>query len=190
MTRILIFLFAFTCLTQFACKSSSNNLTSEKIVVGYINGLNESSFKQIESVISDSLTTMEGGFVLTESSKDYYVHFQWDSVFSPKYDIVNSSKISDNAIELTLSKTCKRIKFLHDTVTIYKARFDLANKRIIKIDNFDLVYFDTLKWSSRRDTLVAWIKLHHPDLDGFVYDQTLLGAQNYLKAIELYKNKK
>jgi hypothetical protein len=190
MIRILIFLFAIVCLIQFGCKSSSASLTSEKIVNDYINGLNESNFEHFESFISDSLTTMEGGFVLTENSKDYYIHFQWDSVFSPKYNIINSKKISDNSVEVTLSKTCKRIKYLHDTATIYKVRFDFANNHIIKIDNFELVYFDTLKWSSRRDALVAWIKIHYPDLDGFVYDQTLIGAQNYLKAIELYNDKK
>ena len=174
----------------YSCNYSSDKLTTDKIINTYFGGLNESNFKQIESCISDSLVTMEGGFVLTESSKSYFVHFQWDSVFSPKYDIINSNKISDNSIEVTLSKTCKRIKYLHDTASIYKARFDFANNHIIKIDNFELVYFDTLKWSSRRDTLVAWIKINYPDLDGFVYDQTLIGAQNYLKAIELYNDKK
>ncbi len=68
-----------------------------------------------------------------------------------------------------------------------KARFDLVNNHIIKIDNFELIYFDTLKWNSRRDTLVEWFKIHCPDLDGFIYDQTLNGAQNYLKAIDLFK---
>lgn len=188
MTRILIFLFVIICLIQFSCKSSSDNLTPEKIAIGYINGLNESNFKQIESCISDSLTTMEGGFVLTENSKDYYIHFQWDSVFSPKYNIINSKRISDNSVEVTLSKTCKRINYLHDTATVYKAKIDFYNNNIIKIDNIELIVFDTLKWNSRRDTLVSWIKMHYPDLDGFVYDQTLIGAQNYLKAIELYND--
>jgi len=49
---------------------------------------------------------------------------------------------------------------------------------------------DTLQWSSRRYSLVSWIKIYYPYLDGFVYDQTLEGAQNYLKAIELYTDEK
>ncbi len=122
MRRVLICLFAITNLLQFSCKSSSDNLTPEKIVGDYINGLNESNFKQIESCISDSLLTMESGFVLSENSKDYYIHYQWDSVFSPKYEIINSNKISDNSVEVTLSKTCNRIKYLHDTATIYKSK--------------------------------------------------------------------
>lgn len=187
MTKILFFLFAITCLIQVSCNSASDKLTYKEIINNYINGLNESNYKQIEMCISDSLTTVESNFVLTESSNDYYKHFQWDSVFSPKYDILNSKKISDHSVEITLSKIGDRIKYLHDTVTVYKAKFDFADDQIIKIDNFELVYFDTLKWNSRRDTLVAWVKTNHANLDGFIYDQTLTGAQNYLKAIELYK---
>lgn len=186
MTRILIFLFAVTSI-QMGCKSSSDNLTPEEMVMGYINGLNESNFEHIESYISDSLTTREGGFVLSENSKDYYIHFQWDSVFSPKYSAIDSRRISDNSVEVTLSKTCKRIKYLHDTPTVFKARIDFLNNQIVEIDNFDLIIFDTLKWISRRDSLVAWIKLNNPELDGFIYDQTPTGAQKYLKAIDLFE---
>jgi hypothetical protein len=181
-----LFIIAFL----FSCNNSSDKPTADKIIHTYIVALNESNFKQIESCISDSLVTMEGGFVLTKSSKDYYVHFQWDSVFSPKYTILNSNKISDKSIEVTLSKICKRIKYLHDSATVFKTKFDFADKRIVSIDNFELVYFDTLKWSSRRDTLVNWVSEHYPELDGFIYDQTPNGAQNYLKAIELYTDKK
>ncbi len=154
MVKYWIVIIALMC----SCNYSSEKLTTDKNINDYFKGLNESNFKQIESSISDSLVTMEGGFVLTENSKDYYIHFQWDSVFSPTYDVINSSKISDDLFEVTLSKTCKRIKYLHDTATVYKARFDISKNQIIKIDNFELVYFDTLKWSSRRDTLVSWIK--------------------------------
>ncbi len=187
MKRILVLLITIASFFQFGCKSPSDNPTPEKIVGDYFTGLNESNFKQIESCISDSFRIMEGGFVLAQSSKDFYVHFQWDSVFSPKYNILNSKRISENSIEVTLSKICERIKFLHDTVTVYKARIDLADNQIVKIDNFELVVFDTLKWTTRRDTLVAWIKTNYPDLDGFVYDQTLTGAQNYMKAIDLFQ---
>jgi len=39
------------------------------------------------------------------------------------------------------------------------------------------------------ESLVSWIKIHHPELDGFVNNQTLDGAQDYLKAIELYSKR-
>ncbi len=190
MQKLFISLFLICCLMPLSCTSSSDDLTPEKIVANYINGLNESNFESIKPYLSDSLTTMEGGFVLAKNCAEYYIHFQWDSVFTPQYSLINSKQLSDHSVEVTLSKIGKRIQYLHDTPTVYKAKFDFANNRITQIDNTDLMVFDTLKWTNRRDTLVTWIKIHHPDLDGFVYDQTPNGAQNYLKAIALFNSSK
>ena len=44
-------------------------------------------------------------------------------------------------------------------------------------------------WQRERDSLVNWIKENHPELDGFVHDLSMEGAQNYLKAISLYKKR-
>ena len=41
-----------------------------------------------------------------------------------------------------------------------------------------------------RDGLVNWIDENHPELNGFIHDQTENGGLKYLKAIELYRNKK
>ncbi|MBN1953363.1 MAG: hypothetical protein JW801_19315 [Bacteroidales bacterium] len=170
-------------------KPKASEPLTDKIIGTYFNGLNESNFKKIASCISDSLLTMEGGFVLTKSSKDYYIHFQWDSVFSPTYQLLNSEKISDSSIVVTISKICDRIRYLHDTATVYKAKIDLTANRITKINNLELVVFDTLKWGTRRDALVAWIRTNHPELDGFIMDQTPAGAKHYLQAIELYTSR-
>ena len=189
MNKLIIYGFLIIALI-YSCNYNSDKTTPAKIIGAFYDGLNKSDFNQVESCISDSLLFMEGGFVLTKNIREFYVLFQWDTVFSPKFSIINSRKISDNTIEVTVSKLGKRIKFLNDSAIVYKAKFDFANNQITKLDHCELVIFDTLKWNSRRDTLVAWIKTNYPDLDGFVYDQTLTGAQHYLEAIELYKNRK
>lgn len=45
-------------------------------------------------------------------------------------------------------------------------------------------------WQMERDSLVKWVSINHPELDGFIHDLTMNGAINYLKAIELYENSK
>lgn len=172
----------------FACNPKNEKQSKEDIVRTYFKGLNESDYKITTSCISDSMVRSEGDFILTRNSKEYYIHFQWDSVFSPEYKLIDLQETTDSTMEVTLSKFCKRIEFLHDSATVYKSKFNIKDQRIIKVENFELVYFDTLKWSSRRDTLVAWINRNHPRLNGFIYDQTKAGAKHYLEAIELYRN--
>lgn len=171
---------------SFGCNNGKAKLSNNEIIEGYVNGLNQSDFKQIEAYISDSLTTSEGGFILTNSKSKYYTHFKWDSVFQPRYKIIQSNTISDDTTEITISKFCKRIEYLHDSATVYGALFVVKKNKICLIDNHKLIVFDTLKWEHRRDTLVSWININYPELTGFVYDQTPIGAQNYLKAINLF----
>ena len=49
---------------------------------------------------------------------------------------------------------------------------------------------DLEKWIPRRDSLSTWVDRNHPEIKGFVNDMTPFGAQNYLKAIDLFRNKK
>jgi len=181
--KYLILLILFT----YSCNDASKNLTHDEIVSEYIKGLNESNFKKIKTYISDSLILIEEGFTLTKSLNEYYTFFQWDSVFFPKYTLLKSHKINNNLSEIILSKICKRIEYLHDSEIVYKQLIQIDKNEIIQIETKELTVFDTLKWSSRRDTLVKWIENYYPDLNGFEYDQTLTGAEDYIKAIELYK---
>ena len=67
--------------------------------------------------------------------------------------------------------------YISDTIKVEEMNFLLS-------DNMDF-----RKWEARRDTLIFWINIHHPDLNGFDITQTIQGGQNYLKAIELYRSR-
>jgi ketosteroid isomerase-like protein len=128
----------------------------------------------------------EMSYVLSKNKQELYRQFQWDSVFSPSCNLIDY-KTDSTGLICTIKKSCKRIKFLQDTSIIFKTNFVLKGNKIAKISLIDYVYFDTLSWQTRRDSLVAWIDKNYPKLSGFVYDMTPNGAQNYLKAIDLFK---
>ena len=160
----------------------------EAIVKDYITNLNNSNFSKISVFLHDSIMTLEGGFVVSKNKPEFYTIFQWDSVFSPVYEIRDIHRIEQN-VEVTLSKECDRIRFLHDSAIVYRSLFEFQEDQIIKISSVENLVFDVQRWSSRRDTLVKWIDHNYPELSGFIFDQSIQGANDYLQAIELYIGK-
>jgi hypothetical protein len=173
------------------CSSCNNNLktkTEVDIVKEYYNSVNVLNFTGILKIVDDSIIRTEGDFLLSAGKTDLYRMFQWDSVFGPKYKIIELSQDS-SLVSVMFSKTCKRIEFLHDTVTVCRSLFAFDKGKISSINTTEYILFDFKKWQSRRDTLVEWIDKNHPELNGFVFDQTKEGAENYLKAIDYFINK-
>ena len=184
--RIKILILAII-LTFTNCSLKKDNISvAERLIVGYIDGLNNSDFRGFDKLFSDSIKFLEGDFILANSLDGMRTHFQWDSVFSPRYQIIDLS-ISDTLNVVTVSKLCKRIKFLHDTSTVYKINFNVNNGQIEKMYISEYLVFDYKKWISRRDSLLSWIKQNHQYLDGFFYENGINGAVKYSKAIDLFE---
>ena len=187
--NVIKYILCFTIsIILLSCTHSGARKSQEAIVKDYIDDLNKSDFSRISEVIHDSIMTIEGGLVGCKNKSEFYTIFQWDSVFSPVYKIKSIEKNEQN-IEAIISKECDRIRFLHDSATVYRSVFEFQGDMIVKISNIEDIVFDLQKWVSRRDTLVNWIDQNYPDLSGFVFDQTMQGAKNYLKAISLYNGK-
>ena len=62
--------------------------------------------------------------------------------------------------------------------------------KISRIENLDCPDANWETWGKQVDSLVNWTKENHPGLNGFIHDLTMKGAQDYMKAIALYKNRK
>ena len=59
--------------------------------------------------------------------------------------------------------------------------------QIVRVET-EYVNFNEALWEKNKNELLEWITLNHPELDGFIYDQTESGGMTFLKAIELYQS--
>jgi hypothetical protein len=173
---------------MISCNISNNPLSHKRIVEGYISSLNKADFKEISSYLNDSLRIEELEFLLSDNLEDYHTLFQWDSVFNAHYELIDIQEL-EMGMQVTLSKECKRILYLNDTALITWSKLEFSEGKITRIQTYEHLNLDFSKWESRRDTLVAWISVNHPELNGFEITQTIHGGQNYLKAIDLYTNR-
>ncbi len=172
----------------FALISCTNHTQMQKqTITKFFQGINDSNFDEVSRYVADSVVTSEMQTILTKTKQELHQQFQWDSVFSPNYQILEIKKHDDEWI-CKVKKSCKRIQFLQDTSITCKMTIQMDESKIVKLSTTDYLTMDMAKWQSRRDTLVAWIAKKHPELSGFVYDLTPQGAQNYLSAIDFYKS--
>lgn len=171
-------------LTLGACQS----FQKEQLARDYYQALDESDFERIAQLQFDSIRVSEGPFTTTYSVEDYVTWLQWDSVFQPTYEVLDA-QVVDDAVELTVSKVCQRIQFLNDGPMVSKERMQFKDGKIYELQIQEFTSFNGERWNSQREKLVNWVKANHPELDGFINDQTLQGGLNYLKAIDLYSKR-
>ncbi len=175
-------LFVFCLL--ISCKSSDNKLIFEEFISGYYN----EGFNSIENLLADSVTIADiGDFSVKYSKNEYKTLFQWDSVFNPQHKLIKISQVTDSTVEIIQSVSSERFEFLKNSPLITCKKYYFEKGRITRIENIEYLNVDWTVWTSQRDSLVSWIEKNHKELSGFIYDQTLKGAENYLHAIELYK---
>ena len=110
-------------------------------------------------------------------------------MFDPTYNIVHI-KQEDEVVKVEISKIDKRIQFLHEGPIISNQIVRFNNDKIISVETTGYVSFDNSTFVKNRDSLISWIDSNHPDLNGFLNDQTETSARKYLKAIELYSDRK
>ena len=166
--------------------SCSNTPAPDAIVEIYYDGLNTSNFERVHSVLSDSITFKEGGYATTVSRDDYYVMFQWDSVFTP-HTILSDIDVSQDQVTAMVATTSQRYTYLEHTPYACETTFTVEEGKITTHATGVCPDASNERWEARRDTLVAWIDQHHPHLSGFIHDLTKAGAEKYMEAIRLYE---
>ncbi len=188
----------FLVLLLFSCKGDpkkevQTETSNDHLVIAknYYAVLNHTDAMDIATLLGDSIVIRESedNYEERKSKKDYINWWQWESVFEPTYKVQQLAKV-DGTVKATVWKFDKRLSFLHDEPVIWTEiiYFD-DNNKISKVDRINYEVFDGAKFVYNRDPFVQWIAKNHPELDGFIYDQTKAGGINYLKAMELYKSK-
>ncbi len=157
----------------------------EQLARDYYQALNRSDFERIAQLQFDSVRVKEGPYNTAYSINDYVNWLQWDSVFRPTYEILDL-KTDEEGVVLTVSKVCQRIQFLNGGPMVSKERIQFKEGKMYALEIQEFLSFDGDGWNTKKEQLVNWIAEHHPELNGFINDQSLQGGLNYLKALELY----
>lgn len=171
-----------------SCKTAEKEIDKIEIAKKYYSVLDNSNYSGINTWFSDSLITKEGEYEQHYSKSEYLEFLKWDAVFDPSYEILEM-ELQDGIVNVQISKMDKRIFFLHEEPFITRQIIRFEKDKIISIET-DYVNFQENTWARNKTELLSWIDENHPELNGFIYDQTEAGGMKFLKAIELYKNKK
>ncbi|WP_179020980.1 nuclear transport factor 2 family protein [Winogradskyella forsetii] len=190
MNKTIIILLVST-ITFISCKNTEQSVNMLDIAKQYYKALDQSDGAALKTLLSDSMTTTipEYNYIQTYSQKDYVENWlKWDSAFEPTYEILQME--ADNGmVKAKISKFDKRITLLNEKSFITNEILRFQNDKISSIET-EYVSWDEKTWERNRTNLLKWIDENHPELNGFIFDQTDEGGKKFIKAIELYKNRK
>lgn len=176
-------------LVVISCKDSKEETELVEITKKYYKVLDESDTFGIEPLIRDTIITRENEYNYEQkfSTKEYVEWLKWDSVFHPTYKI-NRIEQENNIVKVQISKTDKRISFLHKEpiITNQIVRFD--KDKISHIETVEYVVYNDSLWLENRGHFLDWVNINYPEMNGVIYDQTKMGGIKYLELIQLYEN--
>jgi len=183
----LITLLFLVTLGLMSCKDTKKETDKIEIAKAFYGTRNSGDYSSIPSLLADSIITKELDYTMAYSQTDYIAFMKWDAVFEPEYNFTEM-KEENGTVRAQVSKMDRRIRFLHEQPTIYQEVIRFKEDKISHLEIEDYIFFDDTVFSKNRAKLVHWIEENHPELNGFLHDQTEQGALNYLKAIALYED--
>jgi len=181
-----IFLYLTICLVLVSCGETKMSPTG--IVEAYYEGFENGNFGQIRKVIGDSISIKSGDYVSSYSRNSFYNFFKWDSVLQTRKKLVELDT-SGSEVITTISYSSARYQFLNNNNLTCSYKIIFKDEKISLLEELDCPNANWPAWEKQVNELVEWIKIHHPELDGFINDLTMQGGINYMKALQLYKNR-
>ena len=189
MNKIALFTM-FLAFAFFSCKDSEVKNDRLEIAKQYYRALDTSDGLQMKGLLSDSLVVKQTEYDYEQAfTKEEYIGkwLKWDSVFHPTYEVLEIEQQSE-IVKVKISKLDKRIFFLHGKPYITNETIKFQKDKISVVEVSD-VNFDAKTWERNRSELLKWVDENHPELDGFIFDQTKSGGLKYLKVMQLYQKK-
>ena len=177
-------------LAMVSCKSSEKEIDTLSMAREYYAFLDSSEGSKMAALLGDRIVIRESQDNYEEdfSRKEYLEWLEWDSVFEPTYKVLEIER-NNGSVRARISKLDKRIFFLQGEPMVWNEIIRFDNEKIARVERIEYEVFNVEKFLKNRDGLVNWIAENHPELNGFLYDQTAAGGMAYLKAIELYKKR-
>ena len=169
-------------------RCSKKTSTEAEQITAYYEGFKNSDYSQVKRTLSDSLISVAGDYTMPYSRESFYEKFKWDSVFKPQYKLVSIDEEGEHPIA-TVTVNSHKLEFLQNNPMTCRYAVYFKDGKIASIVDLDCPTANWEIWGKQVDALVGWIAMNHPELDGFINDLTMQGAINYMKAIELYKNR-
>lgn len=179
-------IFLFLLIVNIGCTEKES--TSKEQIIAYYEGFKNSDYSQVKKTLSDSLVIVAGDFTMPFSRESYYQQFKWDSVFKPFYKLIKIENENEQAVA-TITLSSAKHKFLSNSQMTCSYKFHFKAGKISKIEELGCPNAKWELWGKGVKTLTNWVKLNHPELDGFINDLSMKGAQDYMKAIELYEQR-
>jgi len=170
-----------------SCKPSSKEFSELEVAKEYYSLLDHSDAEGMTKLIGDSIVIRETEDEYQEvfSREGYSTWVKWDEVFEPSYKVLEIKHV-DKVVKAKVSKIDKRLTFLHEEPMVWEEVVAFKDGMIVKVERINYEVFNVPRFLANRQKLVSWIEESHPELTGFLYDQTAKGGLNYLKAMRLY----
>ncbi len=178
--------FLIISLLCFLTACTERPLSQKEQVMAYYRARDAGDYKELKTVVDDSITIVSGDYVMPYSLTGFYEQFKWDSIFKPSYEIAMLEEKGNHIIaDVTLNSV--RNTFLKNSGMTCRYKISFNSGKISKIEELECEGVDWSVWQKERDSLVGWVNKNHPELAGFLTDMTMNGAQKYMKAMVLFE---
>ncbi len=182
-------LYYLICLSSLFISCNNKKEASKnkvEIVKTYYNALNNKDINTLSTILADSVLQKELDYKIPFNKATYLELCKWDMALDANYKIISITEV-DRGVKAKITKSGKRLQFLHERPTIAEDFFEFDGDKIRTLGATKFIVFDEKTFLKNRKKLTTFIDNNHPELNGFLYDQTPKGAVKYLKAIELFE---